>query len=224
MAALYDGAKKQFLVENYQTAIFTRSDPETFTREPRPLTSGIGLGTSKQFDNFRDIPGTEAFLIKVFGDNATNRPGILEGRTLLNGEFRASSLEGLAGQWPLVHIVSHFAFREGETGKSYLKLGDGKDFTLSEMAEQRGLFRGVELLAIPICDTAVDKPDPFGKEIDSFADLAQRLGAKSVIASLWRVPIFATPAVMTRFYELAKAHPDCCDRDATRSHRWRSTS
>lgn len=76
------------------------------------------------------------------------------------------------------------------------------------MREQPDLFAGVELLSIPICESATPTADAYGKEIEAFADLAQHVGAKSVIASLWRVSYHVTPKLMLRFFELAKAHPD----------------
>ena len=43
------------------------------------------------------------------------------------------------------------------------------------------------LLTLSACDTAATRADANGKEIDGFAELAQRLGANAVMATLWQV-------------------------------------
>ena len=208
MAALYDAATKQFLIEKYQTAVFTRSDEELFKRELKPWLHGIGLGTSTQFTGLDPIRGAEASLAAIFGDKATKQTGVLTGKTVVNKQFTAKTLENLDGQWPLVHVVSHFVLTAGDSRSSFLLLGDGERYSLAKMRETPDLFAGVELLAVPICDTAVHDSDYYGKEIETMADLAQRLGANSVLASLWKVSYDVTPKLMLRFYELAQAHRD----------------
>jgi CHAT domain-containing protein/tetratricopeptide (TPR) repeat protein len=208
MAALYDATTKQFLVEKYQTAVFTRADAEAFKREPGPWLKGIGLGTSKQFHGQSAIPGAEASLAAIFGDEATHRPGVLSGKTVVNELFRAQTLEDLDGRWPLVHVMSHFVLDPGNSRLSFLLLGNGEHYTLATMRESRDLFAGVELLSVPICDTALQDADVYGKETEALADVAQRVGARSVLASLWKVSYDVTPKLMLRFFELARAHPD----------------
>lgn len=204
IAALYDSGARKFVLEKYQTAVFTRNEAELFTREPKPWLRGVGMGTSEQFTGKEPIPGAEAALAAIFGE----RGGVLSGKTIVNLNFNAQSLEELDGQWPLIHIMSHFVSQPGDSQGSYLVLGDGKTYTLARMREQPDLFAGVELLSIPICESAAPIADAYGKEIEAFADLAQHVGAKSVIASLWKVSYHVTPKLMLRFFELAKAHPD----------------
>src|SRR5207237_5331834 len=114
--------------------------------------------------------------------------GIIEGDVFDESSFnKISLLKTLKQTRPLVHISSHFSFRPGDESRSFLLLGDGNVMTLSEMQEQEDLFKGVELLTLSACNTAAQQPDASGKEIDGFAELAQRLGASGVIASLWEV-------------------------------------
>lgn len=110
VAALYDSATRKFLVEKYQTAVFTRNEAELFTDEPKPWLRGVGLGTSEQFDGKDPIPGAEASLAAIFGE----RTGVLSGKTIVNLNFNAQSLEDLDGQWPLIHIMSHFVSKPGQ--------------------------------------------------------------------------------------------------------------
>jgi CHAT domain-containing protein len=46
-----------------------------------------------------------------------------------------------------------------------------------------------------------------GKESESFAYVAQDLGAKTILASLWPVSDVGTPELMTRFYTLRSKNP-----------------
>jgi CHAT domain-containing protein len=113
---------------------------------------------------------------------------------------KAAMLAALKQKRPLVHISSHFSFRPGDEGRSFLLLGDGTAMTLEEMKKHLGLFSGVELLTLSACNTAAQQ-EGNGREIDGFAELAQRLGAASVMATLWPVADNSTPWLMREFYQ-----------------------
>jgi CHAT domain-containing protein len=100
----------------------------------------------------------------------------------------------------VVHISSHFRFHAGDESHSFLLLGDGQVMTLAEMKEHENLFQGVELLTLSACDTAAQRPDSTGREVDAFAELAQRLGASGVMASLWAVRDRSAAQLMIGFY------------------------
>jgi CHAT domain-containing protein len=106
--------------------------------------------------------------------------------------------EGLRKRYPLVHIASHFKFTPGDDTKSYLVLGDGSHLPLSEVRLQNNLFGGVELLTLSACNTGVGD----GREVEGFGVLAQRQGAKGVIATLWPVADESTGIFMQNFYQL----------------------
>jgi CHAT domain-containing protein len=127
---------------------------------------------------------------------------------LIDNQFTRAAMENLNGKWPLVHIASHFAYFPGNSDKSVLLLGDGDKFSLAEMQKHKTLFTGVELLMLSACKTSVRKANAYGKEIDGFAELAQRLGANSVIATLWNVDDAAAPGTEIDFYSLYHAHQD----------------
>jgi CHAT domain-containing protein len=102
---------------------------------------------------------------------------------------------------PLFHIASHFRFVAEDEASSFLLLGDGKPFTLEEMKKEQNLFAGIDLLALSACETAAQRTSGNGREVDGFAELAQRLGAEAVTASLWEVADDSTAELMTRFYQ-----------------------
>jgi CHAT domain-containing protein len=83
---------------------------------------------------------------------------------------------------------------------SYLLLGDGTHLTLEVIKTDALPLRGVEMLTLSACDTAVGEADADGREIESFAALAQRQGVRSVLAALWAVPDLSTSVFMARFY------------------------
>ena len=71
---------------------------------------------------------------------------------------------------------------------------------LDQMKNEKDLFKGVDLLTLSACQTAAQRPDANGREVDGFAELAQRLGAGAVMASLWEVSDESTAELMSRFY------------------------
>jgi CHAT domain-containing protein/Flp pilus assembly protein TadD len=206
MAALYDG--KRYLVERYNNVVFTRADHERMTRPVRPQWTATGMGGSAaqtveilgdrvQFDA---LPGVGEEL-RLLSGRRGDPPGLLDGEVLRDANFtRATMLSALKRRRPLVHIASHFSFRPGDETRSFLVLGDGTAFTLAEMKQQENLFGGVELLVLSACNTAAQRQGASGREIDAFAELAQRLGADSVMATLWAVADNSTPMLMGEFY------------------------
>jgi CHAT domain-containing protein len=127
---------------------------------------------------------------------------VLDGEILPDAKFtKAAMLSALKQKRPLVHISSHFSFRPGDEARSFLLLGDGTAMTLAEMKQQKDLFSGVELLTLSACNTAAQQAGANGREIDGFAELAQRLGAGSVMATLWPVADNSTPWFMREFYK-----------------------
>jgi CHAT domain-containing protein len=214
IAALFDGEK--YLVERFQNVVFTRADKERMTRAVSSNWTGTGFGSSQAHTvdllgdgarvNFEALPGVTAELASIFRkrktDGSLNGNGILDGNVFTDAQFTKSAFyEAMKQRRPLVHISSHFAFRPGDDSRSFLLLGDGKALTLNELKKQTRLFDGVELLTLSACNTALQKADADGREIDGFAELAQRLGAGSVMATLWSVADNSTPWLMREFYQ-----------------------
>ena len=212
MAALYDEDNKQYLVEKFENVMFTRARKERFLAEPQIWTTGEGFGTSIAYTvgdlNFPDLPDVPQEISTILGDAATNQKGFYNGQIFLNKSFTRQSLLNIPQNKPsFVHIASHFRFKAGDARNSFLLLGDGNTFSILDMQLDNNLFAGVDLLTLSACETAAQQEDANGKEIDGFAELAQRLGASSVIATLWQVNDKGTSALMTEFYRLRKENP-----------------
>jgi CHAT domain-containing protein/Tfp pilus assembly protein PilF len=205
-AALHDG--KHYLIERYNHVVFTRAESERLLRPVSAHWTGLGLASSQAHAvellgdkiMFNALPGVNEELRVIFKKNGAG--GIIDGPVLPDAAFTETAmLAALAQKPPLVHISSHFNFRPGDEARSFLLLGDGTAMTLEEMKRHPGLFAGVELLTLSACNTAAQQADANGREIDGFAELAQRLGAGSVMATLWPVADNSTPWLMREFYQ-----------------------
>jgi len=136
---------------------------------------------------------------------------------LMDESFTADSmLASLHRKFSLVHIASHFQFKPGNETSSFLLLGDGSHLTLERIKNLPNIFGGVELLTLSACDTATSGEDASGKEFEGFAVLAQRQGAKAVLASLWPVADQSTQLLMQEFYRLREATPGMLKAEALR--------
>lgn len=209
MAALSpDG--KGYLVEQYQNVVLTRSDREGMIRAASQDWAGVGFGSSRAQQvkllgteyKFKQLKGVTTELHTIFRAKP-DAGGILPGAVFTDAAFtRDAFFKSLEAHRPLVHIASHFLFRPGDGSRSFLLLGDGTPLSLDELKGRGRVFEGVELLTLSACNTAAQRPDADGREIDGFAELAQRLGAGAVMATLWPVSDNSTPHLMSGFYRL----------------------
>ena len=69
------------------------------------------------------------------------------------------------------------------------------------MKRSANLFGGVQLLTLSACNTGVGD----GAEVEGFGTLAQRQGAKAVVASLWPVEDESTSRLMQEFYRIRES-------------------
>jgi CHAT domain-containing protein/Tfp pilus assembly protein PilF len=225
MAALSpDG--KSYLINRYQSVVFTRADRERMTRSVSPNWTGTGFGSSQAHtvDLFNDgdkidfsaLPGVTSELQAIFSTNDKD-PGILQGEIFSDAQFSKDAFyEAMKQRRSVVHISSHFSFRPGDDARSFLLTGKGEPLTLTELRKHEKLFEGIEMLTLSACNTAATLPDAEGREIDGFAELAQRLGASSVLATLWPVSDASTPWLMSEFYQTRKANTGIPKSEALR--------
>ena len=197
-AALYDGQK--YLIEYYALSVATPAAEQGSTN-PRPLRSAAAFGVSRTPDGKLLLPNVPFELRRVVRTSPSDRSGALPGVILLDQAFtRASATQALSSGYPVVHIASHFVFRPGSLADSYLLLGDGTHLTLEVLKTDALPLHGVEMLTLSACDTAIGELQADGREIESFAALAQRQGVRSVLATLWAVPDLSTSIIMAKFY------------------------
>jgi len=202
MAALHDG--RQYLVERFRNVVFNTASKARLKDSVSPKWTALGLGVSEQREEagltFIALTGAEEELRRII--KVKDSPsGILPGVVRENKEFtRDAMLDGLLfNNYPVVHISSHFSFHPADFEQSFLLLGQGR-WTVAEMRKETTLFTQVDLVTLSACETAMGNAN--GKDAEGFAYLAQSLGAKAVIASLWPVDDAGTQALMPEFYRL----------------------
>jgi CHAT domain-containing protein/tetratricopeptide (TPR) repeat protein len=210
-AALHDG--KQYLAERYSMSIFTPAGESRLTAGPAMQWRGLGLGVSRAYEDFPALPGVAEELGGILQGQTGYTQGVLPGTVLMNSLFTRQTLtnalaqnRGLNPRYPIVHIASHFSLSSRDTN-SFLLLGDGEHLSVAQIKSNPLFFQGVDLLALSACNTAIDVRSSTGREVEGFGALAQRLGARSVLASLWPVADASTPVLMREFYRLRRAHP-----------------
>ncbi len=200
LAALYDG--NQYLLERYRLAVFTPASQARLKDRPTPHWKGLGLGVSKAHGRFPPLPAVVGELQGIIREEGRRDPdGVLPGTIQLDETFTAEAMfRALRKRYHVVHIASHFMFRPGDETQSFLLLGDGHHLSLAEFNALPNVFADVELLALSACNTALGSPGAEGREVEAFGVLAQRQGAKSVLATLWAVADDSTQNLMQAFY------------------------
>jgi CHAT domain-containing protein len=197
LAALHDG--KDYLVKTFRQSLITPGSIPNLAEAPAREWQGVGFGVSNADPPQPSVP---AELRAVFRDGS-NGAGALPGTVRLNADFSKSNFENdlRRKQNSVVHIAAHFDSRPGVAANSQLLLGDGP-MSLSEIESQNRLFTGVQLLTLSASNTAFMNRDEDGREVDSLGAIAQRLGAKGVIATLWSVNDSSTASLMQELYRV----------------------
>lgn len=212
--ALHDG--KGYLIESYSNIVFTTASLTRLLDRTNAKWRAFGLGVSKEHNEFSALPSVPRELHSIIRETGVaNSIGVLPGVIKLDEQFtRQSMIDGLREGYSVVHIASHFRFIEGREETSYLLLGDGSNLSLEEMQNSPGIFERVELLTLSACDTATVATN--GKDVEGLAFVAQDLGAKAVVASLWPVADVGTEVLMREFYQLKGTNAQWSKAEALR--------
>jgi CHAT domain-containing protein len=197
-SALYDG--ESYLIERFDIKQRTpvNSGQRALATSAQRLA---GFGVSKAMAGFPALPSVGAELDRIVRRGPDDREGVMPGILVMDEAFTELSLRSaLAKDYSLVHIASHFAFRPGPLSDSHLLLGDGKLLTLERLRDGGISLANVRLLTLSACSTAMGEAAANGGELESFGVLAQRLGAREVLASLWPVADRSTSMLMLNMY------------------------
>ncbi|EIJ41293.1 hypothetical protein BegalDRAFT_0373 [Beggiatoa alba B18LD] len=198
-SALYDG--QEYLAEKYAISLLIEVGRDKITIQPHSEWSLAGLGLTKAVRNFNPLPAVEKELETIVKQKS-GESGILPGIIRLNDKFTPQTLREVLHKttYPVLHIASHFVFKTGTDQDSFLLMGDGSELTLADIRNSYR-FDNIDLLTLSACETAVGDFSN-GREVEGFAALAQRQGAKSVIATLWPVDDESTGAFMQFLYKI----------------------
>jgi CHAT domain-containing protein len=217
IAALHDGDK--YLLERWRNVVFTPASQTRLKDAVSRNWTALGLGVTKAFgERIPALPGVAEEMRGIIRDESSGaKTGVLPGTIKLDEQFtQEAMLTGLRARPPVVHVASHFQFQPGNETNSALLLGDGNFLSLAQIKTLPNVFSGVELLTLSACNTATGGSGATGKEIEGFGVLAQRQGAKAVVASLWPVADRSTKHLMQEFYRLREANASATKAEALR--------
>lgn len=208
MSALWD-ADKGYLIRRYANVVITLASRGNLALRPedKKKWQALGVGVSKAVGGFNALGNVPGELSAIVRDpsiiSKTRETGVMTGRRLLDEQFTYDAFRSNLGRFPIVHAATHFNFISGvknESLESFLLLGNGEKLTLAKIQSSGTIFNGVQLLALSACDTAFGGKDADGREVEGFGAMAQKKGAKAVLATLWRVADESTRNLMIDFY------------------------
>ena len=204
MAALHNG--KEWIIQKYMVSMFNDAALAAMSEAPSGVSRVAGLGVTKEHKygrgKFSALPAVKDELATIVKSDSTPK-GLVPGYMTLDEGFTDKELLRVLGEkYPMVHMASHFHFNAKNPQESFLLLGDGSGLNLQRIMNENFDFKAVDLLALSACQTARGGVDANGKEVEGFGALAQKRGAKAVLATLWPVFDESTGLLMARFYAL----------------------
>jgi CHAT domain-containing protein len=209
MAALDDG--KQYLIEKYAVANnsglqLLDSYSENDSSPHKLKLMGGGLTQARQ--GFSELPDVELELEEI--------TRIVPTQLFLDRRFTESNLKTQIDRlsFPVVHLATHGSF--GSTPEDTFILTWDEKINAKELEmllESRETQNSVpiELLVLSACQTASGDH----KAVLGLAGIAVRSGARSTLASLWRVQDRSTAQLMVAFYQ-ALSQPGVSKAEALR--------
>ncbi|MEM8637607.1 MAG: CHAT domain-containing protein [Cyanobacteria bacterium P01_G01_bin.54] len=188
MAALHDG--EQFLIEKYSLGQIPSLSLTDSSYVPLQGADVLAMGAS-EFDQLSPLPAVPSELRFI--------TRLKSGEQYLNQDFTWNNLatQSRAGNFEIVHLATHAAFKPGSATNSYIQLWGNDRIGVDELRELRWFEDPkVELLVLSACETAFG--DPYAEL--GFAGLAVQAGVKSTLASLWQISDLGTMRLMQEFY------------------------
>jgi len=210
---------EHYLVESYRNVVFTPASIPTLANPVSRDWRALGLGVSKEHKPFVALPGVPRELSAIVRkDGEQGAGGVLPGAVKLDEAFSAGAMmDGLREGYPVIHIASHFRYDPADPNRSFLLLGDGAHLEMSTFNDAANVFEKTELLTLSACETAMgSNKEANGKDAEGLGYVAQKLGAQSVIATLWPVDDIGTQILMPMFYRLREASPGLAKAEALR--------
>ncbi len=224
VSALWD-KDKGYIAQKYASVVLALASRQNLAFRPANKSKwrALGVGMSKKAGDLEALTNVPAEIQAIVRDPSVPRsagelPGIFAGRQLLDEKFTLPEFRKSLGSYRFTHAATHFVFVSGTKAEglnSYLLLGDGGKLTLSQVQNSDNIFAGVELLTLSACDTGFGGKTADGREIEGLGALAQRKGARAIMATLWGVADESTSDLMVQFYKNYKK-PDLSKAEALR--------
>lgn len=192
MAALYDG--QHYLIEHYGIVL----TPGLRLIDPQPLAQerlqALAAGLSESRHNFPPLN----YVVPELEQVQARVPSLV----LLNQQFTAESLANRINDQPysVVHLATHGQF-SSDIDQTFILAWDQPvsitrlDSLLRSREENRP--NAIELLVLSACETAAGDQ----RAVLGLAGVATRAGARSTLASLWKVNDESTALLISQFYQ-----------------------
>ena len=209
--ALYDG--EQYLGERYSVSNITEGYKAAVNADFDMYIAGFGVAEKHRYGSY-PLPFVRNELNDVIKENESDQ-GAIPGEVYLDKNFTESRyIEAIEKEIPFLHITGHFVFNRGKLRNSFYLAGNDKILpasTIVQPTDADDALGGVSLIAFPSCETALstdeisnigDYNQPVERtfEGESLAGGAIRSGARTVLASLWKVEDVSTAVFSRQFY------------------------
>lgn len=187
MAALHNG--REFLVERFAITRYQDWYRNNLRSRRQADWRILGLGATRGGKDLKELPYVTRELDSIIRVKEGDASGSFPGEIRLDQQFSREAFSKMLREptYPVIHIASHFECLPGNYYQSYLLLGSGNPYTMSDFTESEAALQKVDLLVLSACDTAIGAQAKTGNgvEFENFAALAQLKGAKGVLATLW---------------------------------------
>lgn len=200
LTALHDG--NQWLVEKYGVNTITALSLQELTAQrkadPRVLAAAfadkdteytVPLGDLTTTMSGLPFAGREVELLTAERNNHT---------LLVDQDFSLGSVLPIMGNFDVIHFATHAAFIPGKPENSFILFGNGDRATLADIANW--VLPNVQMAVLSACQTGFGRVLDSGIEILGLGYQFHKVGAHSVMASLWRVDDGGTQVLMNTFY------------------------
>ncbi|MGC1196989.1 MAG: CHAT domain-containing protein, partial [Geitlerinemataceae cyanobacterium] len=213
MAALHDG--KSLLIEKYNISVNSSLqliEPQSLSNRIQKvlLAGAIDAPSFQQSEpKFNPLNGVEQEFNKI--------SSIFSSRTLFEDDFTEFNLQNSikTDDFQIVHIATHGKFSSNAENTFILtyneRLNSRQISQLIQVKEQNQ-SNPIEMLVLSACETAQgDRRAALG-----LAGVAIKAGARSTLATLWKVDDRATAEFMSEFYLQLKQNPTISKAEALR--------
>ncbi len=192
-AALYDGKRGRYLVEDYPITYVPSASTIRFLREKDSPVRGTALVLGDPTNARLPGAGREALLVAAK----------LHTTAKVGREAQESALYRLNGKVDLVHIAAHGTYDATNPLFSAIHLAEGNDengrLNVDEIQSRLDLS-GVNLVVLSACRSGVGKRSG-GDEIVGLTRSLLYAGSPGVIATLWNISDDATPPLIEKLYD-----------------------
>jgi len=195
-SALHDG--QDFLIQDYALATAPGLCLSGLKKQQWDVGNILVSGLSEAVQGFSSLPCAEyekdtlQKLYHLYDDNHI---------PLFNESFTYPNMQKNIHEtrYSIVHIASHGQFKSNLEDTFLLSYDDKLSLDKLEKLIRRTTLqqKQVELLTLSACETAVGND----RAALGLAGVALKAGAKSALATLWKVDDAATPAVVIEFYQ-----------------------